>query len=344
MKHLSLLITLFITLSVNAQTTFQCCGTSTVAPELTPGFSSTQVALTANVPSPNLAVTASTDLPNTEYLITKRNTPAMDGSGTAPDTTGGGGDVIIGSSATGVFTPGSLNRYGVTLSAGDTFDVIAIGYDLSVVKVLTDSLLNGVTASMAPCCGLFNIMAIALQQPALAGFCDSVTNAGVNGSSDVNDMNDVLTVFDAFSDGQTSVNSVLYVMQTINGAGLYISPECGGTGQNNFLPYGVNLAARYGYDVEGTIAVEKLSDVSLFMMYPNPVKGSDLNIMFTTTKEVDLSVNVYDALGQRVYAQILGNISGDQALQIPTNNLTSGTYSVELTDGYSNQIRKLVIQ
>ncbi|MDC0231518.1 T9SS type A sorting domain-containing protein, partial [Aureispira] len=243
----------------------------------------------------------------------------------------------------GVFIPGSLNRYGVTLSAGDTFDVIAIGYDLSIVKTLTDLLLNG-SSGGTPCCNLFPIMAIALSQPALAGFCDSVINAGVFGSADVNDMNDVLTVFDAFSSGQASLNSVLYVMQTINGAGVYISTDCGGIGSNDFLPYGFNLAAKYGYAVELTTIVEKLSDVSLFMMYPNPVKGSDLNIMFTTTKEVDLSVNLYDALGQRVYAHILGNVSGDQALQIPTNNLPSGTYSVELTDGYSNQIRKLVIQ
>ena len=80
------------------------------------------------------------------------------------------------------------------------------------------------------------------------------------------------------------------------------------------------------------------------MMYPNPVKGSNLQLMFTTTKEVDLSVNIYDALGQRVYAQVLGNVSGDYTLEIPTSNLVSGTYSVELTDGYSNQVRKLVVQ
>jgi hypothetical protein len=342
MKNLAIILACILTfsLSVNAQT---CCNSTTVAPELIPGFSSTQIALSGNVPAPTLAVTASADLPNTEYLITKRNTPAMDITGTTPDTTGGGGDVIIGSSATGVFSPGTMNRYGVTLSAGDTFDVVAIGYDLGVVKTLTNSLLNG-SSGGTPCCNLFTLMAAVLGQPALAGFCDSVINAGITGSADINNMDDVLSVFDAFSEGQTSVNSVLYVMQTINTSGAFISADCGGTGANDFVPYGVNMTAKYGYDAEGTIAVEKLSDVSLFMMYPNPIKGSDLNLIFTTTKEVDLSVNVYDVLGQRVYGQELENVSGDHTLQIPTHNLTSGTYSVELTDGYNNQIRKLVVQ
>jgi hypothetical protein len=330
--------------TVDAQT---CCDENgtTVAPVITTGFYSTaQIGGSINTPVPTLATNPTPDLPRVEYIITKRNQLALNDQGT-PDTTGGGGDVIIGADLDGVFMPDDISRYGVRLHAGDTFDLTAVGYDLAVIKNLADSLLNGVDpGSGKPCCGLFGVMAAFLGEPALEGFCDSVNNAGILNSTDIDGMNEVLTIFDVFSSGQTSMESLLSTLDIINSNGTFISPECGGTGVNNFLPYGINKNAKYGYDREGTIAVQKLSDVSLFMLFPNPANKGAVNIYFTTQKEVDLTINLFDALGQRVHHQTLGNVSGDFNTTIPVNNLAAGMYYVELTDGHSNQMLKVVVE
>lgn len=324
----------------------KCCSGTTVAPELTPGFYGTQIHGDSMTPLPVLAVTASLDLPNTDYLVTKRNTPGMrDSSGViVPDTTGGGGDVIIGADVNGVFTPNSMVRYGIVLHAGDTFDLTAIGYDLAIIQNLADSLLNAITPLSGPCCGLFAVMALALNEPTLAGFCDSVNNAGIYGAGDIYGMSELLTIFDVFAPGQLTVPSVISTLQIINSNGTFISSECGGIGANNFMPYGINKQKTYGYDKAGTVAVQKLSDVSLFMMYPNPSVAGDVYVYFTTSKEIDLNINVYDAIGQKVHHQTLGNVSGSFNTQIPTGNLAAGMYFVELTDGHSNQTHKLQVK
>ena len=122
----------------------------------------------------------------------------------------------------------------------------------------------------------------------------------------------------------------------------FISTNCGGQGANNFVPYGINKAKRYGYEI-GTVSVRELSDVSVFFMYPNPTTNGEVQVYFTTQKAIDLTVNVYDALGQRVYTNTLGNVSGNFNTQFSTADLPAGIYNVELTDGHSNKMTKLVV-
>lgn len=346
MKKIATLLTacllLVLTYSATAQSANKCCSGTTVAPELTPGFYVPQIGATTNTPAPVLGTVGSSDLPNTEYIVTKRNAKALNDMGT-PDTTGGGGDVILGADIDGIFMP-TLTRYGVVLNPGDTFDITAVGYSLPIIKKLADSLLNGTSPGSGPCCGLFGLMATVLNQPALAGFCDSVNAAGIYGAGDINGMNEVLAIFDVFSTGQTSISSVISTLQIINANGTFISTDCGGTGQNNFVPYGVNRSKKYGYDKEGTIAVQQLSDVSSFMMYPNPTKDGDVYVYFSTSKQIDLNINVYDAVGHKVHSQTLGSVSGNFNTQIPVTNFAAGMYYVELTDGYSNQTHKLMVK
>jgi hypothetical protein len=318
-----------------------CCATTVVAPEVQSGFyTPNQIAPTDSTPVAPVGMVASSDLPDTEFLITKRGVAALDSVG-QPDPAGG--DVVLGADADGIFTPNDMSRYGITLAPDDTFDVTAVGFDLDQIKNLADSLLNGITAS-GPCCNLFIIMAAVVGDDAIKGFCDTVNNAGIYGASDIDGMNEVLTVFDAFGSAQISIPNLISTLELINQYGNVISTDCGGTGASNFLPYGVNKDKAYGYDVVGPIAVQKLSDVSLFMMYPNPTPTGDVNIYFTTSKEVNLAINVIDALGKRVYSNTLGSVSGDFTAQIPTHNLNSGIYFVELTDGENSTTKKLIVR
>lgn len=323
----------------------KCCDPSTVAPEVTTGTSAAML-VGNNTVAPTLAVQASLDLPNTEFVVTKRGATVMmdDGAGNmVPDTTGGGGDVIIGSDVDGVFVPATKDRYGITLTSGDTIDVVAVGYDLSVIKVLADSLLNGYAAG-SPCCSLFVIMATVLGEPSLAGFCDSVRNEGVYNSSDVNDMNGVLTIFDAFSSAEISIGRLVWTLNTVNGASNFISPDCGGTGNLNLLSYGVNRNAKYAYPMEGSVSVQELSDVSVFMLYPNPAANGTAQIFFTTKQSVDLSINMYNAVGQLVDSKLVQGINGNYNTTINTQSFVPGVYRVELTDGLNNVTKNLVIR
>lgn len=319
-----------------------CCSSATVAPELNPGLHGTLIATNENTPSLVLAVNASPDLPTVEYLITKRNEAALDALG-QPDTTQGGGDVVIGADEDGIFMPMDKTRHGVTLVVGDTFDITAIGYDLSVWQTLVDSILNGMQNGQ-PCCDLFSLLATASNKPYLAGFCDSIANLGISGAGDLNNMEELLPIFEELNNTQISLNSLVATFELLNNNGTYISPDCGGTGSNNFIPYGIHLEKQYAYVVDNPLVVEKLSEVSLFMLYPNPANTDALNVYFTTKEVVDLTINLFDALGQRVHSQVLGNVSGDFNTTIPVHNLASGMYYVELTDGRNNQLLKVIVE
>lgn len=347
MKHLSNLFTAlcFLALGHCLQAQNTCCDGSTVAPQITAGFYATQVAADTSTPGVTLSVSASSDLTDVEFVVTKRNALALGNNGLVDSTDGQpSGAVIIGSSVTGVFVPDNLGRYGVTLEAGDTFDVTAVGYDLALLKVLADSLLNGKNASGNPCCDLFQLIALLPgNDPSIAGFCDSVRVNGVNGAADINNFDDVLVVFDAFGGGQTSLTSVLTTLQLINSYGSFITSDCGGTGSNDFLPYGVDPYSSYGFDLEGTVAVQELSNLSLFMVYPNPA-SEQVMLRFKTEQSVDLMINLYNALGQRVYNQSTPAVSGDHSITISTSRLNAGIYTLELTDGQASKTLRLLIK
>lgn len=335
---------LFLLISTNQMTAQTCCGANTTAPEMTSGFYTTgKIDGNTNTPAPNLAVMASSDLPTTEYIVTKRNTVAVDGVG-APDTTGGGGDVILGADPDGIFTPNNMTRYGISLVNGDTFDVTAVGYDLARISTLADSLLNGKNANGNSCCAIFPILAAFIGEPAIAGFCDSMNNAGIFSSADITGMNEVLEIFDVFTEGTMSIGNITNTLALINDNGNFISTECGGSGGPNFLSYGINRSAVYGYEAGNTIAVRELSDVSVFMLFPNPANTEAVNVYFTTKKTVDLTINLVDAMGRTVYQAAADAVLGDISTTIPVGNLAPGMYIVELTDGYSNKTQKLIVK
>ncbi len=329
------LLVCLVCLTQTAYAQYTCCDASTVAPEITAGLHGSLIDINGSTPAPTLSVSASSNLPNVEYLITKRGTPAMFNDGSAPDTTGGGGDVIIGGDADGILSPASLSRYGVTLADNDIFDLTAIGFDLQVMQNLTDSLLNGYAlngSSLDPCCNLFFFMSIGLGQPSVAGFCDSVNNAGISTGADVVGIEQVLDIIDAFSTGEASVESMIYTMGIINTNGNSISVDCGGTGTQNFVAYGINNAAQYSYTVNDPLSVQKISAVSRFIVFPNPAQDQvQLNI--TTDIAVDMHVRLVNNLGQSVYSSSLGLIEGNFSKQLSFDNLASGLYTIVLSDG-----------
>lgn len=310
--------------------------TGVTAPATQNAFHPTPIGGVIWTPAPPMATTA-VALPNTEFVVTKWNTAALDGSGNV-DTTGGGGNVIIGADADGIFDPSTMVRYGISLSAGDTFEVTAVGYDLQQVKTIVTKLLTGTTSTGATCCQVINLL------PDAAGFCDSLANAGITSANDVNSIVEVINVFDAFSTRQLSVEDLISSMATVNSQGNspLFPTECG----RNDLPicYGINGGSRYKYVASSTIAVQRLSEVSNFMVFPNPTDKGEVNVLVETQATTDLSLRVYNLLGETVAQNNLGSVSGKVTLTVATNHLAAGMYIVELTDGKNKESQKLIVR
>jgi hypothetical protein len=186
-------------------------------------------------------------------------------------------------------------------------------------------------------------MASVLNKPHLGAVCNTLNNAGILGAGDLNNMEEMLPVFEALNNNQNSLGSIVAALELLNENGNSISSDCGGTGMNNFMPYGIHLKKQYAYVVDNPLVVRDLSPISLFMIYPNPTTTGLLNVHFTTKKEVNVVVRLFDALGQEVHYQTLEHVLGDVKTTISTQHLATGVYFLELADGHSKQVTKVVV-
>jgi hypothetical protein len=308
------------------------------APEVQSGMNSYDIGGTIWTPAPPVQ-TAAVNLPTTEYLIVKIGTCALDSARTACDTTNGGGDVIIGGDDDGIFNPGDVTRYGIDIQAGDTFAVVAVGYDLSQVRSLLNQILTGTTSIGAPCCSIFDL------QQETAGFCDTLNNLGIASQNDINGIEDVLTVFDAFANAQLSVNGLIYYMQQVNSYGALLDNSgCGTTTTSgDIVCFGINPNQEYMYRASNTVAITDLEAVSNFGMFPNPTNG-DVTLSVDLSTPTDLTLNIYNAFGQKVSTQHLGTLEGAQNFTAQTSTFPAGMYMVELTDGQNSTTAKLIVR
>jgi hypothetical protein len=157
-------------------------------------------------------------------------------------------------------------------------------------------------------------------------------------------LTDVLTVFDAFTDAQLSVPSLLNYMGLVNGyASLLSNAGCGTTVDGVILCYGMNPNAIYWYKAANNVSVEQFSPVAELAMYPNPTSG-DVTLQLSTEKATDVAVNIYNSLGVKVSSQNLGLIEGERTFALPTSGFAAGMYIIELTDGKNSQTQKLIVR
>jgi hypothetical protein len=353
MKKLTLLFSLLIiSMMVQAQTTFTACN-SVTAPAVVSGplyYGLPYYPIGANMWTglPPMATTA-VGLPNTEYLVIKKGLCAKDAGGNC-DTTGNylnlgpeAGYVIVGTDANGDFDPFSMNRYGISIQPGDTFGVVAVGYNLNQVKGLVNQILTGSilgTSPPSPCCAIFNL------QSATLGFCDTLRGAGISSQYDVRGLSEVLTVFDAFASSELSVKSLLFYLSTVNSntySSLLNSAGCGNLTDNVLICYGIDADNVYWYKSVVNVSVESVERVAQISIYPNPT-SEDINIRIESAQSQELTLNLYNGLGQRVYQSVLGNVQGTVTVQAPTSTLSAGIYMAEITNGKNSQTQKVIVR
>lgn len=96
--------------------------------------------------------------------------------------------------------------------------------------------------------------------------------------------------------------------------------------------------------VNGLTGVQDLSNGVSFEMYPNPT-NSNTNIAFTLAKDQNVTIQVYNMLGQQVYADNQGTLpAGEHTVIINSAGMQNGVYFVRFIADNATTTQKLIIQ
>ena len=148
------------------------------------------------------------------------------------------------------------------------------------------------------------------------------------------------------------------IIATVAGGGIFAwSPATGLSNPNTNAPiaspsqtttYIVTATAPNGCSgtAQVTIAVEVCNDITAidqtneWSIFPNPVIDL-LSVATVLPQPDDLQIHVYNSIGQRVWQQSYAQQSGKFDLQIPTADLTPGTYIIEVISEQRTFRRKI---
>lgn len=89
-----------------------------------------------------------------------------------------------------------------------------------------------------------------------------------------------------------------------------------------------------------TIGIDEVADATSVNVYPNPANSS-VNLAFQLADKEEVTVNVYNTLGEIVYSENKGEMIGTQIVTINTENFTNGMYMVELVAGETKTVTRM---
>lgn len=105
-------------------------------------------------------------------------------------------------------------------------------------------------------------------------------------------------------------------------------------------------------DANGCVATDTVSVVNVGLndelfansisMYPNPTSNV-LNVTFEFSNTVDMTTEIYNAVGQVVYTSTMDDVTSSN-LTVDVSDLSAGVYFVVFNDGNRTETRRLVIQ
>lgn len=88
---------------------------------------------------------------------------------------------------------------------------------------------------------------------------------------------------------------------------------------------------------------ENANVVSSVVLFPNPVNEL-MNVNFNLSQSENVTVNVYNAIGELVSATTAGDMSaGQQSVQVNTATLSNGIYMVEILAGQNRMVSRMTV-
>jgi thiol-disulfide isomerase/thioredoxin len=98
-----------------------------------------------------------------------------------------------------------------------------------------------------------------------------------------------------------------------------------------------NLVQKFGVGIKDLLNNEAVS------IYPNPM-ADETNIEVTTTEAVEVSVSVFNTLGQQVASRSYGKLSGENILPFVAGDLANGIYTIHVKMGDKLAVKKVTVQ
>ncbi|RYE20723.1 MAG: T9SS type A sorting domain-containing protein [Sphingobacteriales bacterium] len=101
------------------------------------------------------------------------------------------------------------------------------------------------------------------------------------------------------------------------------------------------ITGAVGYSNTVTVELQQPAGLTIF---PNPVVGRTVKLLFTTKPEGKYNIVVFSPAGQRVASQVIHHRGGTATYELTVSNVASGTYTVEINQkGGRKEKIKLVI-
>ncbi len=322
LQVLTCLVFFLFSVNISAQNPWTSC--STTAGLLDGSTSNVYMTDTTAAAVPTTSPSPLSTLPQSEYVIMLHDSMASDNMGWA----------IISSNLDGRVAPASLG-----LSVGDTFSLALFSYDIQQIKLAVQGILFNSVAFLGPCCSVIDT------QVPTPGVCDSLNAAGIQDSSDVNDISDLLAFLGAFSGGgSTSLRGLNTALVSIN-ASMGTLSSLGCTNNVSVICYASDsLASNHSHFVVTTMTgnskVEGTSSLKIAVS-PNPFLDQ-ISTGILTENGGQHILRVFDATGRIVHQQIKELSAGEQMITLNLGNLNAGLYYLQVSGNSHVATQKII--
>jgi hypothetical protein len=123
-------------------------------------------------------------------------------------------------------------------------------------------------------------------------------------------------------------------------AWLDVSPSIG-TNYYRVKSKGINGEVKY----TSIVSVKLGKAESSISVYPNPVKGSLINVQFTNMAKGEYSINLVNAIGQLVFSKLLYHAGGSSGTQLTLPaHVAKGVYQLKMAGDGASNVQSIVIQ
>jgi hypothetical protein len=265
-----------------------------------------------------------TTVPTTEFLVILQDSLAQDSLGNA----------IISTSIDGRISPSALG-----LTVGDTFYVAAFSYDIQDIKLAVEGLLMNSVPFLGSCCGLLDA------QAPFPGICDSLNAAGIMDSSDINNINDLLTFLSAFNGGgSVSLRGLNSVLVGIN-AQIGTLSNLGCTNGVDDICYAADslVSSHECYTVTTATSLFDIADEATLQLAVSPNPFTDyISTGILAERTGTHTIRVLDATGRTVHHQVKELNGGAQTVGLNLGNLPAGLYYLQVMDDKNIATQKII--